>query len=85
MMTTEREKCLKQLSAAQFMVWELHLYLDTHPDDCEAKARHEKYAAAAKELKAAFEEKFGPLTTRTGTGEDWLKNPWPWDLEECVR
>lgn len=85
MMVNERAKALRTLLAAQFATWELHLYLDTHPDDCEAKERHSKYAARAKTLQKAFEEKYGPLTPRAGSGKDWLRNPWPWDLEECVK
>lgn len=82
---TEREKCLKSLSATQFMVWELHLYLDTHPNDTNAMRRHQKYAAEYRTQLADFEAKFGPLSPRTGAGAAWLKNPWPWDLEECVK
>ncbi len=85
MMVNERGKCLRTLSAAQFAMWELHLYLDTHPDDCEAKERHKKYAARYEALKADFEEKYGPLSTKTGVGDNWLRNPWPWDLEECEK
>lgn len=85
MMMNEREKCLKELSAAQFVLWELHLYLDTHPDDCEAMERHKKYTVKLNQLRDAFEDKYGPLSTRTGSGENWLQNPWPWDVEECVR
>lgn len=85
MTMTEREKCLQELSAAQFVLWELHLYLDTHPDDCEAMERLQKYMVKYKQLKEAFEDKYGPLTARSGSGASWLQNPWPWDVEECVR
>lgn len=84
-MMNERERALRKLSEAQFVAWEMHLYLDTHPNDCEAKERQYKYVARAKSLQKAFEEKYGPLTPRAGSGEEWLKNPWPWDSEECVR
>lgn len=84
-MMNAREKCLKQLSAIQFTLWELHLYLDTHPDDCDAKARHKKYTAVYNEEKEKFEEKFGPLSAKTGNACDWLRDPWPWDNEECVK
>lgn len=85
MMISEREKCLKSLSAAQFMVWELHLYLDTHPNDTNAMLRLKKYAVQYQALLADFEAKFGPLTPHSGSGVVWLKNPWPWDIEECAK
>lgn len=35
---TPREKLLLRLSSAQFARWELHMYLDTHPNDMQAIA-----------------------------------------------
>ncbi len=81
-MLTEKNKLQNELSALQFMMWELHLYLDTHPHDASAKARLAKYRAAAAAKKAAYEEKYGPLDANGGCGSDWLRDPWPWDLEE---
>lgn len=85
MTLSEREKCLKSLSATQFMLWELHLYLDTHPCDTNAMRRNRKYAEEYRAQLADFEAKFGPLSAGSGAGEDWLKTPWPWETEECVK
>lgn len=81
---TDRDTLLQKLSALQFAAWELHLYLDTHPDDCDALELNEKYGAKSKELTEVFESKYGPLKAMSGSGEMWLKNPWPWDLKECA-
>jgi len=78
---TNREKLLRNLSQVQFALWELHLYLNTHPADMEAIALHEQYEVKFRKLRAEFEEKYGPLSPVTGEGVDWLKNPWPWDIE----
>lgn len=78
---TSRGALLRKLSAAQFAMWELHVYLDTHPNDKEALALHKKYEAKASELRKEYEEHFGPLTPATGEGVEWLKNPWPWETE----
>ena len=32
----EQERLLRQLSAYKFSSWELHIFLDTHPGNCEA-------------------------------------------------
>lgn len=80
---TSSKVLLKQLSAAQFAMWEMQLYLDTHPRDAQAKAMHHRYSKKTSMLKREFEEHYGPLTTDSGTGEEWIKNPWPWDLEGC--
>ncbi len=78
---SNREQCMRQLCAADFALWELHLYLDTHPEDLQMLALYKKYEAKAIVLRREYEEKFGPLTTQSGQGVEWLKNPWPWDLE----
>lgn len=81
-MLTEKAKLMNMLSAEQFAAWELHLYLDTHPCDKNALRMHEKHSARAKELKEEFEKKYGPLTTKTGEGCEWVKAPWPWEKGE---
>ena len=77
----KREKLLRSLSAVQFALWELHLYLNTHPTDMEALALHEQYEKKLAKLRDEYEEKYGPLTPMQGEGIEWLKNPWPWDSE----
>ncbi len=79
-----RSKLLKEISAAQFALIELKLYLDTHPCDkkavAEAKMAEKKYNELVKE----FEEKFGPLTfggDMTDFESNWVSDPWPWEKE----
>lgn len=76
-----REKLLRNLSSVQFALWELHLYLDTHPNDLEALAMHAQYEKKLALLRAEYEEKYGPLSPAVGEGVEWLKNPWPWENE----
>ena len=72
----------KRLSAAQFAVWEIHLFLDTHPNDEEALAAYNKYLARYEELYQQFTEKYGALSAQN-TADDknwqWVDAPWPWD------
>ena len=76
---TPREKLLLRLSSAQFAHWELHLYLDTHPNDMQALAMAKQYANMVSSLVEEYECKYGPLSPRCGSGAEWLRNPWPWD------
>ena len=76
---TKREKMLRSLSAAQFALWELHVYLDTHPTDLEAIELHEKYEKKYRALKHEFEAEYGPLSPTAGEGVAWLQDPWPWE------
>ena len=77
---SNRDKLLRTLSSVQFALWELHLYLNTHPEDMTALGMHDKYAKRLHELTCEYEESFGPLSPKTGEGIEWLKNPWPWDI-----
>ena len=83
-MEITNKKLLDCISAAQFAVAELNLYLDTHPFDKEAL---DKLTAAKSRLKSyvkQYEEEYGPLTVLGEFGNDgftWINNPWPWEKE----
>lgn len=81
----EREKLMCRLSAHQFSMWEMHMYLDTHVGDPEAIRSFRQHEAEYKTLKKEYEEKYGPLNPSSGNGAEWIKNPWPWDIdkEDC--
>ena len=81
---SERETLLNRISGAQFAAWELHMYLDTHPNDTAALKSYQKYAHETKELINQFENKFGPLVSTDVFGDnnwDWINNPWPWEYQ----
>ncbi len=80
---TKREAMLRNLGAAEFRLWEIHLYLDTHPWDLQMVEAHNKAEMKAKALRNEFEEAFCPLTAAKAQGVQWLKGPWPWEFEEC--
>ena len=77
---TERERMLRRLSAVEFAAHELHIYLDTHPNDTSAGAALNEYEKQAAVLRKEFEEKFGPLTPGDdGNRWAWIADPWPWN------
>lgn len=67
-----------RFSAARFAMWDLHLYLDTHPHDEKAKELLKEYSIKAEKLKNECERMYGPLTADSGCGKKWTKEPWPW-------
>lgn len=75
----KREELLEKISQYCFAVWELHIYLDTHPSDMAALMRLNRFKKKANELRAEYESKYGPLTVQDGSGETWLNDPWPWE------
>lgn len=80
---SEREKLLRKLSAVEFAAHELHVYLDTHPNDKSAGAAVRKYDEQCRKLQIEYQSKFGPLTpSEDGSRWAWIADPWPWNTEE---
>lgn len=79
----QRETMLKKLSAYQFTLWEMHLYLDTHPWDLQMVEAYGRASTKYKAMRKEYEEQFCPLTASKAQGFEWLKGPWPWEIEEC--
>lgn len=70
-----------ELMALTFVVHELGLYLDTHPEDSEAFALYQNYAKMLKQGQKTFTEKIGPLVQLDSAMDDsftWVNAPWPW-------
>lgn len=76
-------KLMREISAVEFAAWELHMYLNTHPCDEKALEMKKKYVDRAKELREEYEECYGPLNYKSGSGAEYVKNPWPWEYMEC--
>lgn len=70
---------LLRLSSAQFAMWEMRVYLDTHKNNEDALKLYKKYKKSYEDLKVQFEDEFGPITLADGNSDEWLCDPWPWD------
>lgn len=75
---------LKAIQAIDFVLVELSLYLDTHPNDMEALRQFNSAAKKSAELRSAFENRYGPLKQfgRSYSAYPWQWNdtPWPWQV-----
>lgn len=58
---TDRMAELNRLSACSFVLYDLALFLDTHPDDADALAAFQEARERRKQAQKSYEEKFGPL------------------------
>jgi spore coat protein JB len=80
----EYYQLLEQLQAVDFVLVELTLYLDTHPQDEESITQFNHYAKERKRLKKLFESQFGPLmqygNSFSGCPWNWNEAPWPWQV-----
>ena len=79
-MTTQCNDLKARFMATRFSMWDLQLYLDTHPRDLTAQALFDKYRRLYAALLPEYEEQYGPITSEgSETAAAWLKAPWPWD------
>ena len=58
----DKEGLLRKIDSVSFMLTDLCLYLDTHPDDGRAAEAFRHYRKERKALMEEFETKFYPLT-----------------------
>lgn len=77
-------KLLHDLQAADFVLVELNLYLDTHPEDEAAIHQYNQYAELRKRIAAQYEAQYGPLMhfghSLSKTPWQWKETPWPWQV-----
>ena len=75
----------RRISAVDFAIWEMEVFLDTHPDDARALKVREQYRQKRAELVGEYEMRFGPYVVTSDDVNDsrwtWLDNPWPWDYQ----
>jgi len=80
----DREKLLKQITITDFMATDLHLYLNTHPNDTEAMEMYNNVVAHSAQVRKEYEEHFGPLVSYRSPdvpGRKWSDLPWPWQKD----
>ncbi|MBR6808121.1 MAG: spore coat protein CotJB [Clostridia bacterium] len=80
---TEQKILFRQIQLYKFAVHETILYLDGHPCDKKALEFYKKYNCKLSEMKKAYEDKYGPLTSfgnLQGTWK-WVECPWPWEID----
>ncbi|MGP4041364.1 spore coat protein CotJB [Gracilibacillus sp. D59] len=75
---------LEQIQAVDFVLVELTLYLDTHPNDLDAIKQFNQASYESRQLKNQFEEHFGPLMqygqSYSSYPWNWKEAPWPWQV-----
>lgn len=83
-MPPEYYKMLEEIQAIDFVLVELTLYLDTHPNDPDALNQYNECARKSMELKIQFEQQFGPLMafgkSFSNYPWEWKEAPWPWQV-----
>lgn len=80
---SERQTLMRKLATYFFAIFDLHLYLDTHPNDEKAAEKIKNYQAELTPLVEEYQSKYGPLSMDAENGNRWawIQNPWPWETE----
>ncbi|MGD9566854.1 MAG: spore coat protein CotJB [Sedimentibacter sp.] len=78
----EEQSMLLDIQKLEFAIYDLALYLDTHPNDPVALYRHKMLADQLMQLRHAYEAQFGIMSIMGHElGDTWryIDGPWPWD------
>ncbi len=77
-------KLLHDLQSVDFVLVELNLYLDTHPDDEAAIAQYNQFCELRHRIAAQYEAQYGPLMnfghSLSKAPFQWKEAPWPWQV-----
>ena len=81
---SEMSQMRRRIMAMDFAIYEIDLFLDTHPKDKQALTARLEYRKKRDEMVADYVKRFGPyvVTTNDVMSTDrwtWIENPWPWD------
>lgn len=83
-MISNKDSLMRDVQVAQFAMVEANLYLDTHPDDCEAMKAFALYSDNFSRAVEAYQENCGPLFADSSGSIpfEWVNCPFPWETED---
>ncbi|WP_028561947.1 spore coat protein CotJB [Paenibacillus pinihumi] len=83
-LTEDYYRKLEELQQLDFVLVELTLYLDTHPNDMQALQQFNKTAQQRQQAAYNFEMEYGPLLQYGHSYSrypwQWSQTPWPWQV-----
>jgi len=76
---------LREIMEVDFCIYDISLYLDTHPNDERAIMLNNSYVKKAQELRFAYAKKYGALRLDmlSKSPYDYVEGPWPWEIDYC--
>lgn len=74
----------KRINAYKFALYDLGLYLDSHPCDQQAMQLRQQYKTMLAQLIDEYEQHYGNyVCTQSDVSDswkEWVNDPWPWDV-----
>lgn len=83
-MCSDRKKLMQEIGECEFMMIDIGLFLDTHPDCTQALAQFAVHRMSYDRNVAEYERNYGPLTMYAVSSDNywsWIGMPWPWEME----
>ena len=81
----ERQRMLLEVQKYGFAMWDLNLYLNTHPTDRNVMMLFEQYRNSYKKAVEDYQNKYGALSVKDASINSgywsWNRCPWPWEGE----
>ncbi len=78
-----KEKLFACITATSFVLDDLRLFLDTHPNDQKALDCWEKYNKIRKDAVEEYTKCYGPISAYDVDVDNywtWVEEPWPWEV-----
>ena len=73
---------LRAIQMYDFYLYDLNLFLDTHPNDRNALAKFNEIKKRRQQAIDIYTEKYGPLKAVQNDSDEhfyWTDDPWPWE------
>ena len=77
--TNPRQNVLALIDIYSFIITDLNLFLDTHPNNERAKTLILTFKTELEKLKDYYNVNFTPLTINCISNESYITGPWPWE------
>lgn len=77
----DRDAMLKKITALDFYIIDLHLYLDTHPTDSDAITMYNDCVRQVKALREEYNQNYGMLLSNNCVSAEpwqWIEGGMPW-------
>ena len=85
-MTRNRESALREIQQLGFRMYDIALFLDTHPTETSALTEYTATLSKYNSMVSNYEKLYGPLTmdsvNECEAEWNWINGPWPWEIGE---
>lgn len=75
----QRQNLIALIDIYAFIITDLNLYLDTHPNCVKTKEIIKKANLELEKVKKLYNSNFPALTIYDNGYESYIKGPWPWE------